>query len=404
MMSAEDDYSYVRSRAPGKVIISKSFPTVQGKARFASEVVDGAEGLQFVSERSEVVLRQTPANRYQIKAKFLEDDRRVLSLVIQRFGYGRVPSEAQAVSLYGAEVDRLMQFILGVKTIPLEDSGKRHVPPEQLRDIILNEAQARTLLEGHEELFASLMESEHLQRDLVAVGYRRKELGYFEKLLTDGKFFLVEQQRLSCSPESVWQQFFERNSWIFGYGLSYQFLTALDDRKLEQVVGGADVTNRGKRTDALMKTRARINSLCFVEIKRHDTPLLAAQAYRSAAWPPSKELSGAISQMQVTVQTALERIGRKLVPEDDEGNPTGESLFNVQPRSFVVAGCLDEFHTPNGINEAKVRSFELYRQNIGRPEILTFDELLARAKFIVEHESGGTEPAAMPDDDIDVPF
>lgn len=402
-MSHDEDYSFVRNRVPGKVIISKSFPTLRGKARFASEVADGAEGFEYATERGEVVLGRTPANRYQIKAKFLEDDRRVLSLVIQRFGYGQVPSEAQAVSLYGAEIDRLMDLILGIKTVPLEGSAKRHIPHEQHQDIILNEAQARTLLQGHEELFASLMESEHLQRDLVAVGYRRKELSHFEQLLADEDFFRVEQERCSCAPEALWQRFFERNTWIFGYGLSYQFLTSLDQRKLEQVVSGADVEGRGKRTDALMKTRARINSLCFVEIKRHDTPLLAARPYRPAAWPPSDEVSGAVAQMQATVQAALERIGRRLLPEDEEGNPTGETLFNIQPRSFLVVGSLNEFHTPAGINEAKVKSFELYRRNVVRPEILTFDELLARARFIVEHEGTVTEAPAADAQDDDVP-
>jgi hypothetical protein len=334
----------------------------------------------------------------------LEDDRHVHSLVIQRFGYGVVPNEAQAVSLYGAEIDRLLDLILGIKTVPLEDSSKRHIPHEQLKDIILNEAQARTLLQGHEELFASLMESEHLQRDLVAVGYRRKELSHFEQLLADREFFQAEQEQHSCSPEALWQRFFERNTWIFGYGLSYQFLTALDQRKLEQVVSGADVSERGKRTDALMKTQARINSLCLVEIKRHDTRLLAARPYRAAAWPPSDEVTGAVSQVQATVQAAVERIGRKLIPEDDDGNPTGETLFNVQPRSFLVVGSLDEFHSPAGINEAKVRAFELYRRNVVRPEILTFDELLARARFIVEHEGSGDDGPTDTDRDDDIPF
>ena len=245
------------------------------------------------------------------------------------------------------------------------------------------------------------MESELLQRDLVAVGYRRKELSYFEQLLADPDFFQAEQERQSCSPEALWQRFFERNTWIFGYGLSYQFLTALDDRKLEQVVRGADVSGRGKRADGLMKTRAQVNSLCFVEIKKHDTELLASRPYRPAAWPPSDHVTGAVAQMQATVQAAIENIGRKLIPEDDNGQPTGETLFNVQPRSFLVVGSLDEFRSPAGINEQKVRSFELYRRNVARPEILTFDELLARAKFIVEHEATTVEASDL---DEDVPF
>jgi len=36
---------------------------------------------------------------------------------------------------------------------------------------------------------------------------------------------------------------------------------------------------------------------------------------------------------------------------------------------------------------AKRISFELLRRNIGNPEILTFDEILERAKYIIDHQN-----------------
>jgi hypothetical protein len=216
--------------------------------------------------------------------------------------------------------------------------------------------------------------------------YRRKQLERFEELLRDAKYFSKEQDRLAARrPEDVWQKFFEENTWIFGYGLSYQFVSGLDGRKLEQIVRGGDVVRGGKRADALMKTRGLISSLCFVEIKRHDTPLLAVQQYRSEAWAPSSELAGGVAQVQATVQTALETFGRTLSTVTEDGDPTGEFLFNIEPRSCLVIGSLAQFRGEHGINEGKFRSFELYRRNTWRPEILTFDELLERAKFIVLH-------------------
>ena len=38
----------------------------------------------------------------------------------------------------------------------------------------------------------------------------------------------------------------------------------------------------------------------------------------------------------------------------------------------------------NGIKKDRYRSFELFRRNVAKPEIVTFDELFERAKFIVE--------------------
>ena len=94
---------------------------------------------------------------------------------------------------------------------------------------------------------------------------------------------------------------------------------------------------------------------------------------------------------------SLEEIGRKFNPHDDFGNPTGETLYNIRPRSYVIAGHSSEFDTEFGMNEAKVRSFELYRRDkVGGPEIITFDELLQRACFIVNDGAvsvGSVQPA-----------
>jgi hypothetical protein len=125
--------------------------------------------------------------------------------------------------------------------------------------------------------------------------------------------------------------------------------------------------------------------LCFVEVKRHDTALLTANTYRPDVWSPSAELAGGVSQVQTTVHAAIETLGHKMIPTDDAGDPTGEVLFNVEPRSCLVVGSLDQFQTDRGINVPKFRSFELYRRHTWRPEIITFDELLERARFIIEH-------------------
>ena len=80
--------------------------------------------------------------------------------------------------------------------------------------------------------------------------------------------------------------------------------------------------------------------------------------------------------MQGTVEMAKRDIHTKLEPTHKEGDPTGETLFNFHPRSYLVVGSMNEFKTNNGINESKFRSFELFRRNIQNPEIITFDELL----------------------------
>lgn len=401
----DDDHTIFSNSVPGKTVVSKRFD-VGGKAgRIASQVIDGANGVAFQTVGGEVVLRTTRGGRQKIKAVFLEDERSLKTLTIQKYiGDGFAPTE-QHFTFVGEEINVLIDFLGSIRMLPLDGAGKRHLTAAELRSLILNEASARQLFGEHEELFVEAARNAALKRDLIALGYRRAQLDRFNRLMHDADFFTAERHALGPNkrPEDVWQAFFELNPWIFGHGLSYVFGTALGDRRLEQVVQGASVASSGKRVDALMKTQARVNSLCFVEIKRHDTSLLAGSTgYRSGAFAPSTELGGGIAQVQATVQAAIERLGPRLEPTDSHGNPTGETLFNFDPRAYLVIGSLAEFETQHGTNEAKFRSFELFRRNIRRPQIITFDELLYRARFIVEHESTVVE-GDTPDDD-DVPF
>jgi len=133
-----------------------------------------------------------------------------------------------------------------------------------------------------------------------------------------------------------------------------------------------------------MKTRGIINSLCFVEIKTHQTKLLDSSAYRTGCWAPSKELAGAVAQVQGTVAVAMQGLYGTPRSTDKDGTPTGEEVFNFRPRAFVVAGSLGEFVTEHGVNNDQLRSFEIYRNSISGIDILTFDELYERSKFIVD--------------------
>ena len=70
------------------------------------------------------------------------------------------------------------------------------------------------------------------------------------------------------------KKFFEKNTWILGYGLDYIFNSELDSKKLEQVTSGSNFNSGGKRTDALLKYLGSINSLFFCELKLDSDPLL----------------------------------------------------------------------------------------------------------------------------------
>jgi hypothetical protein len=78
----------------------------------------------------------------------------------------------------------------------------------------------------------------------------------------------------------------------------------------------------------------------------------------------------------------MDSIRGKLAINDSDGYPTGEEAFNFSPKDLVV-GNLSALVGDHGVNQEQFRSFELFRRNTLSPEIITFDELYGRAKFIV---------------------
>lgn len=298
-------------------------------------------------------------NTYSIISSSLERDRR-------QFG-GSVMNE---VFFYDSDNIWKPLHVLRARKIP----SLERLDVEEVKDFLLE----------NQSILSELLKNNITTEDIVALAYRKEQLETFKSLLYDPTYFNNYKNKFNLrGDESVWQHFLERNTWIFGYGLNYIFTSPISDLKLEQVVQGHSFFQSGKRVDALLQTRGLISSLCFVEIKTHNTHLIEAESYRSSCYAVSRELAGAVSQIQKTVQKAINNIRTKLELITRDGDPTGDVAYLYQPRSFIVVGKLDEFQTAQGTNEEKFSSFELFRQNINNPEIVTFDELYERTKFII---------------------
>jgi len=201
--------------------------------------------------------------------------------------------------------------------------------------------------------------------------------------------------------ENYWQKFFENNQWIFGYGLRYQFMTQLEG---QPHYGGTAFTGTGgQKGDFLLKTQADVKFTVLVELKRPDTPLLSKnqngkpKKYRNGAWLLGSELLGGTSQVQISCNTwernSLSRENAELL------SPQG--IHTICPKGILVIGKIVEL---NGDRE-KVETFESYRRCLSNPEIITFDELYERARFIVEHDVLSVDESESKESDFDeVPF
>lgn len=202
--------------------------------------------------------------------------------------------------------------------------------------------------------------------DLDLLSGRKQSLDIFQENLFSHSDWL----------EKNWQEYFERNDWIFGYGLSYKFLQII---QREAHVSQTNVTgNHDVITDFLLGDH------CFttlVELKRPDTKLFENKYNRSGSWQLSSDLTYAVSQ--ILEQKAVWQIkSANSTQYDTDGNPINQKTYD--PKTILIIGHSDQYAGLTQEQRVKAKTFELYRRNLKDIEIITFDELYDRAKFIVD--------------------
>ena len=209
--------------------------------------------------------------------------------------------------------------------------------------------------------------------------------------------------------EPDWQRFFEANPWIFGHGLDYRFLVTA---QAQPHYGGASVEGvGGERGDFLMNTEGDARFAVLVEIKRPDRALVGDRRYRNGAWHLSDDLTGGVAQIQANchhwaVEGSQSRRNREWLEE--------RGIAVVEPSGILLIGDTATL----GDDTDKLETFERYRRNLHNPEVITYDELLARARFLVEQSTPGEpeppqprprpRPQSAPNEDFvdveDIPF
>lgn len=361
-----------------------------GKGKYFTVVSDDATATTVEAEHP-----YPSRNKVKTRLTFIksEDGGRIKEIELKRFKFyknsGYEPQEEGITFSFPFFVG-LVGFLQSLAGLNLNDITERRIPLQDSPDLDHEtRTQFRTLAatDAGQELIREVVKAGGLSSaDIVNIAYRKKQLEVFASLLGSADAvatYRAENKVRKAGDEAVWQYFFEANTWIFGYGLNFVFNQPLEGHKLELAVRGHDLKGAGKRPDAVLKTAGVVSSLCLVEIKTPNAALLEPDPYRADCWQASSELSGGISQAQKSVQKTLENLTPEFRPTDEDGNPTGEVLYSYQPKSFLIMGRLAEFHSGKGTNREKFSSFELLRRNTMAPEIITYDELYERAKFIV---------------------
>lgn len=349
------DVEYLKNYKPDTLYIN---PSAQGT--FVSIVADNEK---LIGE-----FEVTSRSRIAVKAFYVngKEDFNTFKIIKMKFHKTYGWSEDESITVNRFDLANMLNFLSIISSLDLTDVNKAKI---NLGQIGIEQLQSLLTSSGAAEIIRNLSNSPNLPRDIYALASKGKALAEFRANL----------DKSLTEPE--WQKFFEKNPWIFGHGLQHVFLNKVSE-KLETTTTGAAFDQNGKRVDGFLHTQAEVSQYVLVEIKRADTELLKSSAYRSGCWSASSELSDAVTQVQkTTFDFAKNRFHDRL--KDEFGNDIGQSIYAVQPRSYLVIGNTKELTG----NDDKVACFELYRRNISAPEIITFDELYHRAKFIVDNLS-----------------
>ncbi|WP_019874380.1 Shedu immune nuclease family protein [Sporichthya polymorpha] len=391
------EVDYANGRLPSRIYVSKSFIAQWGQdeghpTRYIYRVFDEVLTPDEADwDWTTEVVSTTPGGRKQLQLQVARVEGAVRKLRIQKAPTsGDLTRLEPVLELDRAQAARLISTLRAVDLVPVEGEQGIVVDEDLLREVLADPAAVEQLYSRDRARFRAMIESDGEAEDVVALQRRRGVVALMREWLSDDDAF-DEAAAAAGGPEKAWQRLLEDNPWVLGIGLGGQLFTAWDAARLEQTVVGRSITSVGKRVDALLRTAGIIRSLAFAEVKHHRTKLLA-QDYRSGCWPPSADLSGGVVQAQQTVELACSSIGEYLhdVSEQGEMLPTG--TFVVRPRSFLVVGSLSQLTGPSGSPVPdQVRSFELFRRNLYEPEVITFDELLARAAWHVEMASESTD-------------
>jgi hypothetical protein len=333
-------------------------------------------------------------DRYKLRLTYIKERNDINEVLITKYRYSR-KKEWKMLETEGVRLDwfsfqklfGLLQFLSSLD-LPNIDARRITLAEDGLGDIDADtKRKIKTLLARQDgaELVKELIKSGVItSADIVNLGYRKEQLRIFGLLLSEEGYVVKygkENNIATDKPEKVWQYYFKKNEWIFGYGLDYRYLSILQE---EPHV--SDVTVDGSEGVVGDFLAGCTDFTVLVEVKTPDTPLFDKSQNRARSWRLSRELVYAVSQ--ILEQKASWQIKSQTEQFDSTGKPLLQQT--VDPKAVLIMGRSEQYRGDDLESRTKARTFELFCRDSRKVEILTYDQLYERAKFIVEHEQKNT--------------
>jgi hypothetical protein len=297
----------------------------------------------------------------------------------------------EKITLSNASLGDITAFADFIKSVDLKGISERRIKlgDESFDNLDKDtKKKLKTALsteDGQELILALLNEGAITSIDIVNVGYRKKQLAIFDWLLKndDGwkKYAVAEKKKGekldSTKEEKVWQHFFKKNPWIFGYGLGYEYLEILQQ---ESTVRGADVSSKGsEKLDTLAGTN---DYTVLIELKKPSTKLFESTHNRSNSWKLSGDLFSSVSQILEYKASHIIEWENESKKFDSKGKKIKQKALDS--KTVLLIGRDSMFNGSDKEVDIKKKTFELYCRDSRNIKILTYDGLYRRAKFIVE--------------------
>ena len=385
------DEDYFNGRMEGRTYVSRVIEPsgpVGEPVRMVTVVMDGAEQATLGELHGPLTLRVTgQKRRTQYVALASQDTNKVKRLTLETYVHqpnGNAATKA-SFALSMEQFDRIVSFLESIDYIDFSDRGSFRIDDRSSgggRRTMVDQNDARLLdevkrlsPEKRTALFEGLQGTLTKEETTLLLG-RRAGLAEFAQQVDAGLW-----------KEAQWHHFFKNAEWVFGYGLDYRIMGLFDT---EMAVGGGGLANKNKPTvDYLMTFK---DYTVLVEIKTPSTRLFKQTRgthSRAGTWELSPELTGAVSQIlhQKAEWTATAAASRETL------NHAGDKSLEARTRdakSILVIGNSKEFGSSGNLRDTQLKrdTFELFRRNLRNIDVVTFDELFERARYIVEGQPG----------------
>lgn len=384
LQNDNDETKFIDGKDPKKIYISKRInhkathpetgEEINIPLRYVSKVINSEKILGEVKEKGVLQLRITDSGKQEILAKVLEVNNKIYVLTLQRYTKESGSPHKIHFSFVGNEILELRDFIDSIILLNFPDEHKTKVESAELLKIkkIFSENPDISLIE-------QVLKNNVTDKDIVALGYRKDQLEIFRKLIEENYLSKYKEEVIKntqIKDELAFQYFFNKNPWIFGYGLDYRFMGILQK---EFSASGTEADGSGQVNGDFLIGDEKFTT--FVELKKPDTPLFKNSTIRSGVWKLSTDLMEAKSQILEQKASGQIKIEKETIHNSD-GKEIKQKSYDS--KVILIIGNWGQVKDDvDLVKQTKIKTFELFRRDSRNIEIITYDELYDRAKYIV---------------------